>query len=140
MGVLSHIGNSNRNPFGWNGRLNWYSYLINMVLVIALYFGGDYLRYWAYLHDVSMLENIGYVFIGISFFRGLALTARRFHDFGISSNAMLCCYIVFILFSYTTFPIPGGFVGLLMIPFLFCFPGQVKENKYGPVPEKKISF
>ncbi len=68
MGSLLSIGNSGKNPFGWNGRLNWYSYLINMLLVLALYFGGDYLRYWAYLHDGSLLENVGYLFIVISFF------------------------------------------------------------------------
>lgn len=140
MGSLLSIGNSGKNPFGWNGRLNWYSYLINMLLVLALYFGGDYLRYWAYLHDGSLLENVGYLFIVISFFRGLALTARRFHDFGISSPAMLCWYIASIPFTYSMYPILGGVIGFILLPFLFFFPGQESENKYGPVPEKKSSF
>lgn len=138
---ISNLGNPSRNPFGWNGRLNWYSYFINMVIILALYFGGDYLRYWAYLQDFSVLESIGYIIIFFSIFRGFALTTRRFHDFEISGRVMLYCYIAFLLFSYgSSFTILGGWVGVILGPLLLFYPGQESENKYGPVPGKKIAF
>jgi uncharacterized membrane protein YhaH (DUF805 family) len=73
----------------------------------------------------------------------ISLTARRFHDVGISGWWLLCVPLIFMIMGATVyfnstfgFVFTGPLSGALFIIFIYlmCKEGDIRDNKYGSDP------
>lgn len=133
----------------FDGRMNRRSFIVNII--------GNFIALCLLMLVPSLIHPaLGIFVFFIAFFvffiRGLAMDVRRLHDMGYSGKWVLAILLGSFLLSVLS-PVLLAFfdsdghledlnslIGFLFSLVLLFFPGQKMENKYGPVPEKKISF
>lgn len=133
--------------FTFEGRMNRRSFIVNFLcLSIPIFF-----IFPLFFISQELAVFVAFIVWIISFIRSLVLLLRRVHDLGHSGYVILATYGGSLLISLISFMLQGSGVdlfisGIASIIFLglelyvLFWPGQKFENKYGPVPEKKISF
>lgn len=138
LGFLTFDGRMNRRSYIVNALVNFFC----MLLIAGISFA---------IHPALGAFVFFIVFI-IYFLRSLVILLRRVHDLGYSGYWILAVYGISLLISIVSAimykfyetdlyisDISSLIFTILQLYVLF-WPGQKFENKYGPVPEKKIVF
>ena len=115
----------------FRGRTNRRNYLLGLVVLIILNIINV-----ALITQISTLFLINTVLILVL---SSAVSARRLHDFGISGLWLIIIFFGIIVIreiSPTLAGLPTSIFGLCLI----FIPGNLHENKYGPVPSQKINL
>ena len=137
MGFIDSIKSFFLKAFNFRSRSSrseyWYVFLAQILLSLLVQFTPSFVLLNLSLSVISILILLPQ----------FSLTARRFHDVGMSGWWQLCFPVALLLMSVTLyFDSTFGFVfvgplsGALFIVFVYlmCKEGDIRDNKYGSDP------
>jgi len=139
MGFIDSIKSFYFKTFDFRTRSSrsefWYAFLAIFLFSVAILFIPPSYSY--FLNFLVSAINI------LIFLPQISLTARRFHDVGISGWWLLCVLLIFMIMGATVyfnstfgFVFTGPLSGALFIIFIYlmCKEGDIRDNKYGSDP------
>jgi len=137
MGFIDSIKSFYFRTFDFRTRSSrsefWYVFLAQILFFLPIAFIPSFL----FLDLLVSAINI------LIFLPQISLTARRFHDVGISGWWLLCVLLIFMIMGATVyfnstfgFVFTGPLSGALFIIFIYlmCKEGDIRDNKYGSDP------
>ena len=137
MGFIDSIKSFYFRTFDFRTRSSrsefWYVFLAQILFFLSIEFIPSFL----FLDLLVSAINI------LIFLPQISLTARRFHDVGISGWWLLCVPLIFMIMGATVyfnstfgFVFTGPLSGALFIIFIYlmCKEGDIRDNKYGSDP------
>lgn len=137
MGFIDSIKSFYFRTFDFRTRSSrsefWYVILAQILFFLPIEFIPSFL----FLDLLVSAINI------LIFLPQISLTARRFHDVGISGWWLLCFPLIFLIIGATVyfnstfgFVFTGPLSGALFIIFIYlmCKEGDIRDNKYGSDP------
>ena len=137
MGFIDSIKSFYFRTFDFRTRSSrsefWYVFLAQILFFLPIEFIPSFL----FLDLLVSAINI------LIFLPQISLTARRFHDVGISGWWLLCVPLIFMIMGATVyfnstfgFVFTGPLSGALFIIFIYlmCKEGDIRDNKYGSDP------
>ena len=137
MGFIDSIKSFFLKAFNFRTRSSrseyWYVFLAQILFSLLILFAPSFLFLDLSVSVISILI----------FLPQISLTARRFHDVGISGWWLLCFPLIFLIIGATFyfnstfgFVFTGPLSGALFIGFIYlmCKEGDIRGNKYGSDP------
>lgn len=129
-----------RSIMSLDGRMNRRSFLVNHLILYVL-------AYIVFMIMFTLRNEIGMLLFFMSLlllmWRGIVIDVRRLHDFGKSGWWVLFIIIAKIFVPYISFKMGselGNYFWFVADLVLAIYPGDLVDNQYDLVPEKKISF
>ena len=137
MGFIDSIKSFFLKAFNFRNRSSrseyWYVFLAQILLSLLIQFTPSFILLNLSVSAISILILLPQ----------FSLTARRFHDVGMSGWWQLCFPMAFLLIGVTLyfdstfgFVFAGPLSGALFIGFIYlmCKEGDIRDNKYGSDP------
>ena len=132
-GIMENFQQELKSMLSLSGRMNRRSYFMNLLMIFGLGYIGGVCISLAYVSKLFWL--LGWLIIGYSVIRELAIASRRIHDL----NGPTYLAIIYIAAAIIALFVPTlAKVMLLVKVGLILMPGNKDGNTYGERPASMI--
>lgn len=132
-GIMENFQQELKSMLSLSGRMNRRSYLMNLLMIFGIGYIGGVCISLAYVSKIFWL--LGWLIIGYSVIRELAIASRRIHDL----NGPTYLAIIYIAAAIIALFVPTlAKVMLLVKVGLILMPGNKDGNTYGERPASMI--
>ena len=132
-GIMENFQQELKSMLSLSGRMNRRSYFMNLLMIFGIGYIGGVCISLAYVSKIFWL--LGWLIIGYSVIRELAIASRRIHDL----NGPTYLAILYIVAAIIALFVPTlAKVMLLVKVGLILMPGNKDGNTYGERPASMI--
>ncbi len=132
-GIMENFQQELKSMLSLSGRMNRRSYFMNLLMIFGIGYIGGVCISLAYVSKIFWL--LGWLIIGYSVIRELAIASRRIHDL----NGPTYLAIIYIAAAIIALFVPTlAKVMLLVKVGLILMPGNKDGNTYGERPASMI--
>ena len=132
-GIMENFQQELKSMLSLSGRMNRRSYFMNLLMIFGIGYIGGVCISLAYVSKIFWL--LGWLIIGYSVIRELAIASRRIHDL----NGPTYLAILYIAAAIIALFVPTlAKVMLLVKVGLILMPGDKDNNTYGERPASMI--
>ena len=132
-GIMENFQQELKSMLSLSGRMNRRSYFMNLLMIFGIGYIGGVCISLAYVSKLFWL--LGWLIIGYSVIRELAIASRRIHDL----NGPTYLAIIYIAAAIIALFVPTlAKVMLLVKVGLILMPGDKDNNTYGERPASMI--
>lgn len=132
-GIMENFRQELKSMLSLSGRMNRRSYFMNLLMIFGIGYIGGVCISLAYVSKIFWL--LGWLIIGYSVIRELAIASRRIHDL----NGPTYLAIIYIAAAIIALFVPTlAKVMLLVKVGLILMPGNKDNNTYGERPASMI--
>ncbi len=132
-GIMENFRQELKSMLSLSGRMNRRSYFMNLLMIFGIGYIGGVCISLAYVSKIFWL--LGWLIIGYSVIRELAIASRRIHDL----NGPTYLAIIYIAAAIIALFVPTlAKVMLLVKVGLILMPGDKDNNTYGERPASMI--